>query len=857
MFIMRNSDGSNPVITDEHAHMIMKRASLAFRVHGIDFHYTIIHVDDDAIRARRVDAFGAMSQFMSDVSAVASVGPLPVYAVRIYIIEHFLYNIAGIASTDSDVKGGRVALNKASVALDEDLTLPHELGHLFGLDHPFANIDPNGADECDFCWAEANPGSSAIRLEESGDFCSDTPWSGEVSSQAWRGNCATSSDCPLNDDKPIEDCIEQVSCPGRDVVHTAADVATTAANYMSYYECNHKQSFTPLQGRRMRCFLSSYWKAALYDGTTDPAPAGWTCPKEYYSDETCDCDCGVCDPACDDAAAVFCDGVHSVKNRVCVKNTLTCKDVIPASWSCLPEYYTDDLCHCECGARDPKCGEHWEGSPICGGGEPVEGKQCNKWTFLCEDIPENNYIPVSWKCPSALWLDDNCDCNCGAWDPKCGVEGSPVFCNGGLYPFEGKQCNEETLQCEGEAIVPESWTCPPALYSDDTCDCGCGAGDPMCGVVGVVGMSCGGGDAIEGMKCNKETFQCEPVPTSWTCDVTFWNDGDCDCGCGAWDKTCDVEGAPVLCEGEGATCNKETFLCEAPLPTSWICDEEFYRDGDCDCGCGAWDPKCDVEGVDMFCGGGDAVEGKQCNKETFLCEDKQAPTSWTCGDEFYWDGDCDCECGAWDPKCDHDLEEVSIFCSGGDPVEGKQCNKETFLCEDKILPVPTAWACGEDYYRDNDCDCNCGAWDPSCDVKGSALFCGTGEAVENKYCDEGTLTCADCVAPPKPTKLKAHHDSNKNLHISFKTSSSELRHNVYIKYKKSEEGWVKMEKNSKETTFKYKRGKLENKLLVTFANGAWKRAEFKIKIEAVDKSHKIQCGKMKSEVKKGNSVYEE
>nr|BCY23782.1 uncertain protease [Schizochytrium aggregatum ATCC 28209] len=45
--------------------------------------------------------------------------------------------------------------------------------------------------------------------------------------------------------------------------------------------------------------------------------------------------------------------------------------------------------------------------------------------------PTTNGIPSSWRCPTSWYsARDGCDCECGAYDPDCDVDGADLYCNG-------------------------------------------------------------------------------------------------------------------------------------------------------------------------------------------------------------------------------------------------------------------------------------------------------------------------------------------------------------------------------------------------------------------------------------------
>jgi hypothetical protein len=87
----------------------------------------------------------------------------------------------------------------------------------------------------------------------------------------------------------------------------------------------------------------------------------------------------------------------------------------------------------------------------------------------------------------------------------------------------------------------------------------------------------------------------------WTCNASYYNDGDCDCGCGIVDPDCaDATAASCdFCDDIGS-CNSSS--CPGTInPTNnatcvslaaWTCDPGYYNDGVCDCGCGMIDADC-------------------------------------------------------------------------------------------------------------------------------------------------------------------------------------------------------------------------------------------------------------------------
>jgi len=156
---------------------------------------------------------------------------------------------------------------------------------------------------------------------------------------------------------------------------------------------------------------------------------------------------------------------------------------------------------------------------------------------------------VGW--PSALCgIGDTCgDSRCtGDETPaSCSADCAASTCGDGVCDLA-----EDDLICGSDCAappqtVPAEWTCPPGFYSTfDGCDCGCGAQDPDCGIVGQSVYGCESGQTCEAGACAGATIT---VPTEWACPVAYYEARDgCDCGCGAHDPDCDTGMTVYGCE---------------------------------------------------------------------------------------------------------------------------------------------------------------------------------------------------------------------------------------------------------------------------------------------------------------------
>lgn len=326
-------------------------------------------------------------------------------------------------------------------------------------------------------------------------------------------------------------------------------------------------------------------------GTCVPTPNNWTCLPETYEDEQgCDCGCGVVDPDCADETVESCDvcwQTGSCANALCPSsitpdNNAHC--AIPPEWKCYDLYYGDNECDCGCGAVDVDCADDTvESCSRCPPGS------CGTGYCSANIEPENNALcatpPANWLCSPRLWNNGTCDCGCGFFDFDC-AEDDIEFCEN--CDAEGS-CSGPA--CPGTIVVdqiafckvvpaPAGWTCWGGDYANGRCDCGCGVPDLDCrtsdrdACLSCYGVGCDW-RSCETSVDPDDTTQCLPPPAGWTCDAAaFYDQLDCDCGCGVLDPDCDEFAGRGYCdrcpaEGcAGGNCNEiklnDTTSCVAP-----------------------------------------------------------------------------------------------------------------------------------------------------------------------------------------------------------------------------------------------------------------------------------------------------
>jgi len=413
---------------------------------------------------------------------------------------------------------------------------------------------------------------------------------------------------------------------------------------------------------------------------------------------------------------------------------------VPPGWNCAYSAYNDGVCDCGCAVRDADCGEN----------DISECERCNT-TGSCDfrecpgKIDPDNITrcivpPAGWTCSSFYYADGECDCGCGVVDVDCkdDTADSCKFC-AAFGACSGGEC-PGPIDPKNNAVckTPDGWTCLPFYYADGTsCDCGCGIVDPDCESADRNNCNtCWNGCSDEGCPGpidEKNNAICTGVPSTWRCKARFYNDGICDCGCGAVDYDCDpkdgIDGC-TSCNLEGSCSKRDCatgtvdtnnigFCTHPDPPAAWKCSAYRYADGyTCDCGCGA---------VDLDCPDDTAASCQSCYEcgsstcpglvdPTDISACIKPPQNWYCQTYLYGDGYCDCGCGAPDPDCADNLKTTCKRCS---KYEGS-CSPDD--CS-TILPMnnalctnspPPEWTCPLDYYNDKRCDCGCGIKDVDC-----------------------------------------------------------------------------------------------------------------------------------------------
>jgi hypothetical protein len=306
------------------------------------------------------------------------------------------------------------------------------------------------------------------------------------------------------------------------------------------------------------------------DNARCAVPARWTCTASTYGDGVCNCGCGAVDVDCPDAKASsckVCDSSSCSPSGGCAvapDDNAHCP-APPHAWRCSPRLYGDGIqCDCGCGAIDPDCASSSiDACDSCDDPGSCSALACPSFinaTINAQcDMPPS---PPGWLCGPGTYGDGLCDCGCGVPDVDCRTP-DVTSCVRCLPCGPYGACSESSViagdptQC---APPPGGWICSAAEYRDIDCDCGCGLPDPACQGIELVYVcgnypaeGCSGGNMTHVNPFHNAVCITE-IPSTWTCNRAYYDDGLCDCGCGAVDLDCPSNDAARcdLCNDSGS-----------------------------------------------------------------------------------------------------------------------------------------------------------------------------------------------------------------------------------------------------------------------------------------------------------------
>lgn len=346
-------------------------------------------------------------------------------------------------------------------------------------------------------------------------------------------------------------------------------------------------------------------------------------------------------------------------------------------WICWPGYYGDGrACNCECGAWDPDCDVPT--LPLtCSGRDVGPGEYCNRTTARCGNCTDDAQCDTA---AGEICSDFRCRvpvaCDHDGLAPI--VQGFTLINGDGNLMFQGatgtSNPSDYLLLTMIRTIPAGTYDLGSTQAAMATISQYDAAGERtklfrvVAGTLVIATAGTQKGAAFSATIANLEAVQLdlstfEPLAdgegwcvasvvlegafdriTDWFCQIESYADGlTCDCECGAWDPDCTGHESPTRWCGGTMVCSSTTFECiDAPPcvddldcfrtaaldvcdPASgqcvpvvgWTCHPALYGDDQrCNCGCGAWDPDCDLPDADLFCNGG---RGVACNPATRTC----------------------------------------------------------------------------------------------------------------------------------------------------------------------------------------------------------------------------------------------
>jgi len=216
-------------------------------------------------------------------------------------------------------------------------------------------------------------------------------------------------DCSLPNpaDPSVYGCPENTQCS--DIGYCELDGCGNGVVDGEFEACDDGNN-DPYDGCSPSCQQEAGWSCVADPTTCVPVPAGWGsnigpfCSDSRYLDGAfCDCGCGVLDPDCA-ALDAECNGLP----LGCIPEEAVNIDGELDMGVLTHVPSTTDNTQCV----ENVCGDTWTaGAEECDDGNTVDGDTCDA-SCVIEHPPE-------WTCAPQFYLDDQCDCGCGASDPAC------------------------------------------------------------------------------------------------------------------------------------------------------------------------------------------------------------------------------------------------------------------------------------------------------------------------------------------------------------------------------------------------------------------------------------------------------
>jgi hypothetical protein len=433
-----------------------------------------------------------------------------------------------------------------------------------------------------------------------------------------------------------------------------------------------------------------------------------------------------CLPACETHANCRDDyACYPDEPSICLPDCHLLPDGCTLGYVCTDEGACEPEPDIECCDPSDPCGFAEDSVCDCGGEFAWDAVDCADFCtpqeVRCvqntpETCDEYGYWSVGTACDEQACVNAECVGVCAPGARQCeegsvrqcdevGQWGAASECEWGCLPEEG--CAESVYECTNVCLVT---TC------DVLTGCECTSSVRSC-----LARSC-----VVDADCGTRGY-CDQTGDEFVCRAReTCTETTCEHG-----GTCVQEGLGISCacvDGyAGPRCEtlQQCVAGEVPCDDGVCISEERLCDQAADCAGGEDEVNCPMAcEPDMFtCDDGECIDG------TWQCDGLEDCAS--AEDEV----DCIAGCGPGAFTCvDDECIDVSWICDGFEDCSG---GEDEVDCTPRTLPDGGAgqgWVCDPYFYAALDgCDCECGLWDPDCDVVGETLF----------NCDEDYV----CVRP--------------------------------------------------------------------------------------------------------------
>lgn len=427
------------------------------------------------------------------------------------------------------------------------------------------------------------------------------------------------------------------------------------------------------------CDIGYYKSEGRAFGDCLPLPTGWDldlCAVETLYNDECDCSCGGVDPEC---------AAHTVSN---------CDD-------------TGDQVYCDASGECAVC--TLEGCAFCANGdagssecqECLDGYDLNETSATCVACEVEGcsscQAGLPFNADNQTSTDEVVVCKVCMDGYYGSIDGSCTACTA----ENCEQCNEDTCnKCmDGYVLDDTEGTC--SNCGDHCLQCGASSCNRCESGYEVVNGVCGKSNEDCGNNCDT----CQRGGQCKVCDTGYWVGAGTNGKC----ASC-IENCQTCRDGESCT----------------TCDDSYSFQIDIG--------ECVPQGNCLA----DVCDCRESENNGCTCIEDETSAKFQC---------CNADCGLCSDHCaDYDDQPCTDFdncayCFGQDFCMECKDGFYQAVVDGDCLALPVGWdldLCDVNTLKNNQCDCECGGYDPECDDE-PAEGCPSGD-----YCDS-TGACAECT----------------------------------------------------------------------------------------------------------------